>query len=878
MSPEENKPSHIQKSKNLITGGQISVGGNLHIGDVYISGQQEEQADDGLLEDYPLPKNISYPQEPFLGLQRFTRAEARIFYGRNWFIKSLIERLAVTNGAKVILLYGPSGVGKSSLLEAGLYPRLENQNWNCYYWRFNIDEDFTNAIPSTTALAESGQKSSLIVLDQLEEYYTSAAENKNEHSIAKLINQVERMAAFEQHDIRFVLSFRKEFLPEMESECLRAKVLFSKFFLTPLSLEDIERILLKLSKVKDAPWKLTFADPGLSGRIATELAQDDQSPMAPLLQLTMKGLWKLAVEENESEPKISLDLYRNYKKQGIGLRSFLNRQLNKIQDQKGLKLGLHLDVLMFFTTAFRSAAIHDKQAFLAQYSHLEGRYLLQLIEELKNLYLISEGVTDKKATATQLRLTHDALGPIVASEFTSSTKPGQRARRLLENKVVELSLGKEDKANERPGGVQKTTSPIVLNNRELAIINAGRYGMRDYTPLEKKLIHTSKARIRNRRNLALGILLGVAGLIGGLFWYLNYQSGQNRAVRIRLLDQAQEFVNANDYDKALDIYQNIDIAQYEAQALPQLTQLTDSYIFNNHIESKKTQEVIALLLQTNPEEEAHQKLRAHWAFLYAWYGDEEQAEKLFAQPFTLPEAVDTEIHTPEIESLRGFEAHYGAAITNYFKGKYLPELVWIEGDPAIGITGFWMARHEITNHQFLTFANLNRLKTSNPIQSLEQYDGESWRMVDGESLLFPVRVDGIMAQSYAQWLGGVLPTVEEWEYAARGGRNAIASKYPGGDELEELAIYSTDFIDARELPDSVGIRKPNSLGIFDLAGNVFEWTSTSTSNGDHLLKGGDFQSSLPEMPEDYDYFEIENRAFALPLTVGETCGIRFIKK
>ena len=878
MSPEENKPSQIQKSKNLITGGEISIGGNLHIGDVYISGQQEEKADDGLLDDYPLTANISYPQEPFLGLQRFTRAEARIFYGRNWFIKSLIERLSVANGAKVILLYGPSGVGKSSLLEAGLYPRLENQNWNCHYWRFNIDEDFTDAIPSPTVLAESGRKSSLIVLDQLEEYYTSASASKDEHAMTKLINQVARMASFEQHDIRFVLSFRKEFLPEIESECLRAKVLFSKFFLTPLSLEDIERILLKLSKVKDAPWQLKFTDPGLTGRIAAELAQDDQSPMAPLLQLTMKDLWKRAVEENESAPEISLDLYRNYKKQGIGLRSFLNRQLNKIQDQKSLKLGLHLDVLMYFTTAFRSAAIYDKQAFLTQYGHLEEQYLLQLIEELKNLYLISEVATDKKAMATHLRLTHDALAPVVANEFIISTKPGQRARRLLENKAVELSLEKDDEADEKPGKVQKTASPIVLNSRELAIINVGRSGMRDYTPLEKKLIKTSKTKIRNRRNLGLGTLLGVAGLIGVLFWYLNYQSKQSKTISRRLMNQAQEFVSTNDYDKALDIYQDIDIKEYEEQAIPLLTQLTDNYIFNNHIESKKTQEVIALLLQTNPEDETHQKLRAHWAFLYALYGDENQAEKLFAQPFKLSEDVETVINTPDVESLRVFEAHYGAAITNYFKKKYLPELVLVEGDPAIGITDFWMAKHEITNHQLLTFANLNRLNTSNPIQSLEQYDGESWRMVEGESLLFPVRVDGIIAKSYAQWLGGGLPTAEEWEYAAKGGRNALAFKYPGGDDLEELAIYSTDFIDARELPDSVGMRKPNSLGIFDLAGNVFEWTSTSTSNGDHLLKGGDFQSSLPEMPEDYDYFEIENRALALPLTVGETCGIRFIKK
>lgn len=67
-----------------------------------------------------------------------------------------------------------------------------------------------------------------------------------------------------------------------------------------------------------------------------------------------------------------------------------------------------------------------------------------------------------------------------------------------------------------------------------------------------------------------------------------------------------------------------------------------------------------------------------------------------------------------------------------------------------------------------------------------------------------------------------LPTEEQWEYAARGGKNQEARKYAGSDNATDVAVYGG----TTEKPGKVGTKSPNSLGLYDMSGNAQEWTKS----------------------------------------------------
>ena len=64
-----------------------------------------------------------------------------------------------------------------------------------------------------------------------------------------------------------------------------------------------------------------------------------------------------------------------------------------------------------------------------------------------------------------------------------------------------------------------------------------------------------------------------------------------------------------------------------------------------------------------------------------------------------------------------------------------------------------------------------------------------------------------------------LPTEAEWEYAARGGHSG-GSKYAGSDNINSVAWYDYNSGDETH---NVATKSPNSLGIYDMSGNVWEW-------------------------------------------------------
>jgi iron(II)-dependent oxidoreductase len=152
----------------------------------------------------------------------------------------------------------------------------------------------------------------------------------------------------------------------------------------------------------------------------------------------------------------------------------------------------------------------------------------------------------------------------------------------------------------------------------------------------------------------------------------------------------------------------------------------------------------------------------------------------------------------------------------------------------IKISSFWMDVKEVTNKQYFDFCGA----TNNPLPQF-------WGMKEFKSGPdFPdypvVGVSYFDAEKYAKWKGKRLPTEAEWEYASRGG--LTGKNFPFGDQIDSTKVnYGRKYSGILK----TGSFPPNGYGLYDITGNVWEWTSDFYSDAYYAVS----PSENPKGPE-----------------------------
>ncbi|MDX1477198.1 MAG: ATP-binding protein [Saprospiraceae bacterium] len=197
---------------------------------------------------------MSAGQSPFKFLDAYTVEDRQIFFGRDDEIEELYKLLYETN---LILVYGPSGAGKTSLIQCGLASKFEKTDWFhiTVRRREDINESLRREIRKRMRTAIDEEEQDLVqlmeslfldffvpitlIFDQFEELYILGSEEER----ARFVADVARLVSSEVN-CNLIFVMREEYIAQLYDFEREVPTLFQKRIrIEPMSVTNVRKVI-----------------------------------------------------------------------------------------------------------------------------------------------------------------------------------------------------------------------------------------------------------------------------------------------------------------------------------------------------------------------------------------------------------------------------------------------------------------------------------------------------------------------------------------------------------------------------------------------------------------------------------------------------------
>lgn len=368
-------------------------------------------------------KPLSLPEAPLLdedanpwrGLEPYEAKHADLFRGRDAVTKNLIARVF---NERLVAVTGPSGVGKSSIVRAGLLPALRDRPLDVITVRpgplpfASLARAFLDTLPEEAGLPDasqlakasdalaawlkgrSGERETLLVIDQAEELITMS---RDDQVATKFLDLIDCALQAGGHRLRVVFTVRSEFEPQFAQSPLKACWAAARFLVPPMTQDELRRVIEEPAAVK----VMRFEPSELVDRLVNEVVQ--MPGALPLLSFALSQMYGNYLKRHSDDRALTDE---DYNALGGGVPGALRARADQII--KTVDEGTARRVLerMVSVDSGEYARRRVPKLEFAVGDAAEQRRVDHVIKQLEDARLV---VTDSVAGQPSLELAHDAL-------------------------------------------------------------------------------------------------------------------------------------------------------------------------------------------------------------------------------------------------------------------------------------------------------------------------------------------------------------------------------------------------------------------------------------------------------------------------------------
>ncbi len=496
---------------------------------------------------------------PFKFLDAYAREDQDIFFGREEEIAMLYEMVFQTD---LILIYGASGTGKTSLIQCGLAGKFQSHDWlDLYIRRGNnlnhsfekvlqgaggqteenddldwLDTDWTaEEATESTALVQSPLARSLkaiylkhfkpiyLIFDQFEELYILG--NKEEQDT--FVDTVKELLRVEQ-PVKLIISIREEYLGYLyEFEKAVPELLRKKLRVEPMNLDKVRTVVQKIGTAPNTNVRLqTGEEDAIAEQIFEKIKGEAKKLSIPLpyLQVFFDKLY-LQITNDESRQDtaiISLDSLQQMKDIDNVLRDFLDEQVVRMArdfSQEPDQIWRFLSPFVTLEGTKEPLALADLQNRFQDTPASVTQEILQAFQKSRILRF--------NESEQLYEIAHDSLALQIHAKRSNEEIAILEVQRLIKSQMALKEEARAYLPEDQLELVALYREKLILNPEELEYLAA----------CQAELARQKREKLRRRRLLIFFVSLAFVILSGLTIWALDSQQQMRKAEQKNARDQ-----------------------------------------------------------------------------------------------------------------------------------------------------------------------------------------------------------------------------------------------------------------------------------------------------------------------------------------------------